>query len=83
MHLLLNILVAVMSPEQRDVWSCEQRYSDLRRARARRAARDPLDNCRGVFGKKTENIRRVHHAWHRTPAGWKVIAGMSASDEAK
>jgi uncharacterized protein DUF4440 len=23
---------------------------------------------------------RIHHTWHRTPTGWKIIAGMSALD---
>jgi ketosteroid isomerase-like protein len=142
MHLLLVIVVAVMSPEQRDVWSGEQRYWDVRtagkleefmrlwddeftgwpsysktplskadlrveieneiantRQSSYRADLEPLSvRVHGDFafvfyrvhatrtdasGKKIESIIRIHHSWRRTPAGWKIIAGMSASDKAK
>lgn len=34
-------------------------------------------------GKSIEFNFRITHTWKRTPAGWKIIAGMSAGEPAK
>lgn len=132
MHLFLAIMIAVMSPEQRDVWSGEQRYWDLRAAGKideymalwddeftgwPQTTKEPIGKDgiraevlrqiaeeRGTGGSKVTleplSVRihgdfafvfyrvhfekasvRIHHTWRRTPAGWKIIAGMSAPDE--
>ena len=33
-----------------------------------------------LSGKRRESRFRVTHTWWRTPSGWKIIAGMGATD---
>jgi ketosteroid isomerase-like protein len=112
-----------------DVWSCEQRYWNLRTTgkideymslwdeeftgwplfdaapitkagirthienevadphRITKVELDPLSvRIHGDFAfvfyrlKAADGLFRMHHTWHRTPEGWKIIAGMSARE---